>query len=167
VLKIAALLLASGAFCLQLWGDHTGVATGPMPAINLMSRDGPLLGVNRLPAGKRSDSLLLSQADRPHPASGAHSKYRERIPRLHRVRLTWQPSSNGLATDDVAGYNVFRCRGWSTECAQINSEPVILPEYVDDQVRSGYTYYYTTTTVNRAGRQSPISNVVRAVIPFP
>jgi len=90
-----------------------------------------------------------------------------RLTKVHHVRLTWRPAPNGADDPQILGYNIFRCALASSECLQINAEVVELPEFIDADVRSGETYYYATTAVNRDGQQSALSNVVRVTIPFP
>jgi hypothetical protein len=50
---------------------------------------------------------------------------------------------------------------------RINTDPIVTPEFVDDHVRSGHTYYYAAMAVNDDGKHSHPSNVVRVVVPFP
>lgn len=111
--------------------------------------------------------VLLAQITASTPENATHPKRRERATRMHRVTLSWRPSGNGLTSGDIVGYNVYRCSALSSDCTQINTAPVAVREYVDDQVRSGHTYYYATTSVNQDGKQSRISNVVKVEVPFP
>jgi hypothetical protein len=166
-----AVFVVLGGMRLQLWGTNGEVPADSTPTNYVTkSSDGTLKqeSVEAGPrAGKNPDTPLLSQADQPYPADGTNSGFQRRVTRPHRVTLSWQPSANALTNDDFVGYNVFRCSGLSARCARINRDPVPIPEYVDDQVRGGYTYYYATTAVNQAGKQSRHSNVIKVVIPFP
>ena len=107
-----------------------------------------------------SSPLLASQINSGRlPGSG----------KKHRVVLTWTPSVPMSMTggDDAVSYNVYRCSGATFNCVRLNPDPVAAPEYVDNRVRSGSTYYYATSAVNREGRHSRLSNMVKVVIPFP
>jgi hypothetical protein len=167
---VAVLVVVSG-ICLQVWGTNGEVPTDSIPTNYLTrSSEGKIKQELIEPgprAGKTSESPLLSQADQPDPPDATHSRYQRRIARPHRVTLSWQPSANALTNDEVIGYNVYRCSGPSSRCIRINSDPVPTPEYIDDEVRGGHIYYYATTAVNQAGKQSHPSNVVKVVIPFP
>lgn len=168
--SVAVFVVLSG-ICLHLWGTNGEVPTDSSPTNYLTKPGAGTIIQESVEAGPRAgkipDSPLLSQADVPHPADRANSGFQRRIARPHRVTLSWQPSANALTNDDFVGYNVYRC-SVSSRCVRINTDgPVPIPEYVDDQVRGGHIYYYATTAVNQAGKQSHPSNVVRVVIPLP
>jgi hypothetical protein len=118
----------------------------------------PIATMPRVGEGPVSSSLI-SQLSGVHPGGAAQTR--------HRVTLSWNPGEVSITGDSVVGYNVYRCRGFSTKFFRLNAEPLTAPEYTDDRVRSGAIYYYATTAVNQAGRQSRPSNVVRVVIPYP
>ncbi|MFZ0283934.1 MAG: fibronectin type III domain-containing protein [Terriglobales bacterium] len=84
----------------------------------------------------------------------------------HRVRLSWKPSEIGMG-NHIVGYNVYRGSGANVKFSKLNSDPIPVPEYIDDQVRSGWIYYYATTAVNESGRQSRPSTIVTVAVPFP
>jgi hypothetical protein len=167
---VAVFVVLSG-ICLQLWGTNGEVPTNSAPRSYLTKSGAGTVIQESVEAGPRAgrtpDTPWLSQADQPHPADGANSGFQGRTVRPHRVTLSWQPSANALTNDDFVGYNVYRCGGLSSRCTRINRDPVPIPEYVDEQVRGGHVYYYATTAVNQAGKQSHPSNVVKVVIPFP
>lgn len=80
----------------------------------------------------------------------------------HNVSLTWDPS-----TSTVNGYNVYRGGTSGGPYTKINTALDATVSYVDSTVQSGKTYYYVTTAVDAAGKESGYSNQVQAVIPFP
>jgi hypothetical protein len=160
---VAVFLVVLGGVYLQVRGNsrepraNFAPSSPPTPTLaKARAKESTLLPADRgSQSGKPSGSpVLLSQITTP--------------PRKHhRVVLYWTPSQTSLTGGDVIGYNVYRSSGLSTEFARLNVDPVLVPEYIDDQVRSGSVYYYTTTAVNEAGKQSRHSNLVRVVIPFP
>src|ERR1022692_1492763 len=82
--------------------------------------------------------------------------------RQHSVALTWTDYGSG-----IAGYNVYRGSATGGPYARINSELASSPEYEDDTVACGQTYYYVTTAVNQNGGESAYSNEAQEVIPNP
>ncbi len=157
---VAVLLMVGGVY-LQVRGNSGGVLTDLMPAGRLTNSSAEKTAQRLTETESRVGSLpdspvLVAQELRPRSLS-----------KPHRVTLSWQPGESALANDDIVGYNVYRCSSFATHCHKINRDPVPAPEYVDDQVQSGRTYYYATTAVDQAGRQSHHSNVVRVVVPFP
>lgn len=81
----------------------------------------------------------------------------------HSVSLTWQESSSG----GVIGYNVYRGTAHGGPYHAINTVLDASTNYSDYNVSAGSTYYYVTTAVDSAGRQSAYSNETRAIIPNP
>jgi len=79
---------------------------------------------------------------------------------VHSVTLNWNPSPSV-----VSGYNVYRRTVNETSYRKINSITVVAPTYTDTAVQSGMTYYYVTTAVSTAGKESAYSNEVSAKIP--
>jgi len=150
---VAVLLMVGGVY-LQVRGNSGGVLTD---ANSSAEKTAQRLTETESPVGSLPDSpVLVSQELRPRSPN-----------KPHRVTLSWQPGESVLANDDIVGYNVYRCSSFATHCRKINRDPVPAPEYVDDQVQAGRTYYYATTALDQAGRQSRHSNVVRVVVPFP
>lgn len=74
--------------------------------------------------------------------------------------LTWTASASA-----VAGYNVYRGVQPGGPYSRINSVLEVPTSYVDQNVKSGWTYYYVVTAVNRSGLESAYSNEVVAVVP--
>jgi hypothetical protein len=103
---------------------------------------------------------LLSQIAGATPTNITEAKH-------HKVMLSWTPSEISATGGEIMGYYIYRCAGSSTKFFKLNHDPVNAPEYVDENVRSGRIYYYVATAVNRAGKQSRPSNLVRVVIPLP
>jgi hypothetical protein len=161
----AALLVILGGISFAARGNSRETRTDSAPHNYLTkSSDGKSGQELALPGprvGKTSDSPFLVSQEVGSPPDG------RRRPKPHRVTLSWEPSQSGVESGDTVGYNVFRCGGASARCVRINTDLVIGPSYVDYQVRAGSTYFYATTAVNQAGRQSRRSNIVKVVIPFP
>ena len=161
----AALLVIVGGICFEVRGNSRETRTDSAPHNYLAkSSDGESAQELVLPgtrAGKTSDSPFLISQEVGSPSD------ERRHPKPHRVTLSWEPSQSGVESGDTVGYNVFRCGGPSVRCVKLNTDLVIGPSYVDYQVRAGRTYFYATTAVNQAGRQSRRSNIVKVVIPFP
>ncbi|MFZ0802620.1 MAG: hypothetical protein WBQ09_03610 [Terriglobales bacterium] len=157
---VAVLLMVGGVY-LQVRGNSGGLLTDLMPAGRLTNSSAEktaqrLTGTESRVGSLPDSPVLVSQELWPRAPN-----------KPHRVMLSWQPGESALANDDIVGYNVYRCSSFTTHCHKINRDPVPAPEYVDDQVQGGRAYYYATTAVNRAGRQSHHSNVIRVVVPFP
>jgi hypothetical protein len=156
---VAVLLMVGGVY--QVRGNSGGVLTDLMPAGRLTYSSAEKTA-QRLPetesrVGSLPDSPVLVSQELPPRSPN----------KPHRVTLSWQPGESVLANDEIVGYNVYRCSSFATHCRKINRDPVPAPEYVDDQVQAGRTYYYATTAIDQAGRQSHHSNVVRVAVPFP
>ena len=78
----------------------------------------------------------------------------------HSVVLSWIAS-----TSTVSGYNVYRGSSNGGPYTKINPALVSLLTYTDSFVSSGNTYYYVSTSVDSAGKESSYSDQVTAVIP--
>ena len=80
----------------------------------------------------------------------------------HSVALSWNSSSSS----SVAGYNVYRgvkTGGPFTQITSMNGDNT----FTDSSVQSGQTYFYVTTAVDSAGKESAYSNQTQAVIHTP
>ena len=80
----------------------------------------------------------------------------------HSVALSWNSSSSS----SVTGYNVYRgvkTGGPFTQITSMNGDNT----FTDSSVQSGQTYFYVTTAVDSAGKESAYSNQTQAVIPTP
>ena len=80
----------------------------------------------------------------------------------HSVALSWSPSS----TSSVVGYNVYRGVKTGGPYSQITSMNIDTT-FTDDTVQGGQTYFYVTTAVDGAGKESAHSNQTQATIPTP
>jgi hypothetical protein len=78
----------------------------------------------------------------------------------HVVDLKWKAS----ASNDVAGYNIYRGPNGST-WTKINPSLVGSTLYSDSTVANNTTYYYATTAVDLEGRESAKTAPVKAAIP--
>jgi hypothetical protein len=88
-------------------------------------------------------------------------------PKLHSVKLSWNPSvpATKLARDAVIGYIVYRStKSNDPKTIPINSSSFVGTTFVDANVKPG-TYYYVTRAVSASGRLSGPSNEVRVEIP--
>jgi hypothetical protein len=79
----------------------------------------------------------------------------------HSVTLSWNPS-----TSSVVGYNLYRGTTSGGPYSQINAMNAST-SYVDSSVQAGQTYFYVTTAVDGANRESGYSNQAQAVVPSP
>ncbi|MGA7292597.1 MAG: fibronectin type III domain-containing protein [Terriglobales bacterium] len=81
----------------------------------------------------------------------------------HSVTLKWQnpPAVRGVS---IVGYNIYRSNTSGKGFVKIASR-VAGPPYEDHQVVSGHTYFYVVTAVDQAGRESKVSDEVKAKIP--
>jgi hypothetical protein len=79
----------------------------------------------------------------------------------HSVSLSWNPSSSS-----VVGYNLYRGTTSGGPFSQINAMNAST-SYVDNSVQAGQTYFYVSTAVDAAGRESVYSNQTQAVVPSP
>jgi hypothetical protein len=155
-------LIIVGGTYLQVRGNGREVSANTAPTAGQTTtiagiRGEGFIGV-KSPAVPPPDSpALVSQTVVPIPPKKAH-----------RVMLSWAPAAmTTVTTDDVIGYNVYRYSEFSDSWTKINSDLVAAPEFTDYHVRSGSTYYYTTTAVSQSGTQSGFSNMVKVVIPYP
>jgi fibronectin type 3 domain-containing protein len=80
----------------------------------------------------------------------------------HSVALSWSQSSSS----SVVGYNIYRGTKTGGPYSQINSMNSDTT-FTDSSVQSGQTYFYVTTAVDGAGKESTFSNQTQAVIPTP
>ena len=78
----------------------------------------------------------------------------------HRVTLTWHPPSAS-----VAGYNVYRGVAASGPFTKMTGSPHPQATFTDASVVGGKTYFYSTTAVNKNGKESKHSNQVKVTIP--
>jgi hypothetical protein len=80
----------------------------------------------------------------------------------HSVALSWTASPSS----SVVGYNIYRggiTGGPYSQISSMNADTT----FTDSSVQSGQTYFYVTTAVDGAGKESAFSNQTQAVIPTP
>jgi hypothetical protein len=80
----------------------------------------------------------------------------------HSVALSWSQSSSS----SVVGYNIYRgtkTGGPYSQITSMNADTTV----TDSSVQAGQTYFYVTTAVDGAGKESTFSNQTQAVIPTP
>ena len=81
----------------------------------------------------------------------------------HEVQLSWNPPSS--STDPVAGYNIYRAAGGSTNYVLINTVGNSQTTYSDTAVVHATSYVYYATSVDSSGVESVASNTTTATIP--
>ena len=78
----------------------------------------------------------------------------------HSVAVTWNPS-----TSQVVGYFVYRQPGIGGSFTKLNSAPVALTQFTDDNVQNGQSYTYVVTAIDADNNESEYSAPAEAVIP--
>jgi fibronectin type 3 domain-containing protein len=78
----------------------------------------------------------------------------------HRVTLAWRAPAT-----TVAGYHVYRAVAAKGPFTRLTSSPHPQATFTDASVVGGATYFYTTTAVNKKGKESKYSNRVQVSIP--
>jgi hypothetical protein len=78
----------------------------------------------------------------------------------HRVTLAWRAPAT-----TVAGYHVYRAVAAKGPFTRLTSSPHPQATFIDASVVGGATYFYTTTAVNKKGKESKYSNRVQVSIP--
>jgi hypothetical protein len=71
------------------------------------------------------------------------------------ISLSWEP----VRDDDVLGYKIYRREAGRPGLEQITPGPVPGNAYTDATARPGLAYYYAVTACDRAGNESPKSEV--------
>jgi hypothetical protein len=74
------------------------------------------------------------------------------------VSLDWDDN----AEESVTGYNLYRALVPGISYIKVNSEPISLSEYTDEEVNNGTKYYYKVTATDQSKNESESSNVVTA-----
>ncbi len=77
----------------------------------------------------------------------------------HTVSLSWDASAS------ASGYNVYRSLSSGSGYARLTNGLDAALSYSDNTVQSGQTYFYVTTAVDSAGKESGYSTEVSANIP--
>jgi len=80
----------------------------------------------------------------------------------HNVALSW----NNSPSTTVVGYNIYRGVTTGGPYSRINSLNGD-NTFTDSSVQAGQTYFYVTTAVDAAGKESTYSNQTQAVVPTP
>ena len=110
-------------------------------------------------AGAASGNISISSNATGSPAAIALSGTGV-TPTQHSVALSWNASGSA-----VAGYNVYRSTTSGAGYSQLNSGPDSNLTYSDLTVQNSQTYYYVTTAVDTAGKESTYSSEVLVAIP--
>ena len=90
--------------------------------------------------------------------SNAHHKTKH-----HSARLRWKPPSD--ASENVAGYNIYRSTDGGKTFEKLNSTPIEHPKYDDATVQSGVSYLYLVKAVDAKGGESGPSNWISLKVP--
>jgi Abnormal spindle-like microcephaly-assoc'd, ASPM-SPD-2-Hydin len=163
--NLAATLTASGS------SVRISSATSNSPEFSLTGISFPLI----LSAGQHKSLMVRFTPQSSGAASGRisfHSTAEDSLASeslsgtgitrsQHHVKLVWRPSSS----TGVAGYNVYRSGRSGGPYVRINSLVGSTTSYTDSSVQTGNSYYYVTTAVNKAGKESHYSNQVQVIIP--
>jgi fibronectin type 3 domain-containing protein len=78
----------------------------------------------------------------------------------HSVTLLWTPSATL-----VQGYNVYRANASGGPYTKLNKIPVAMAQYIDIDVKPGYTYFYVVTAVGSHNLESRKSGETKATVP--
>ncbi len=82
------------------------------------------------------------------------------LPEPGRVRLVWR----SVDAEDLAGYVVYRRTG-DGSFERVTAQPLTVPEYADTAVKTGQTYTYRVTAIDKTGNESDPGAEVRAEAP--
>lgn len=77
---------------------------------------------------------------------------------VNRVFLTWNESGES----DLAGYHVYRSLGGGKGFVRLNAKLLTRTTYSDDTVKSGTTYYFAVTAVDKNGNEGDRSLETKA-----
>jgi hypothetical protein len=77
---------------------------------------------------------------------------------VNRVFLTWDENKE----TDLAGYHVYRSLGGGKSYLRLNAKLLTRTTFSDDTVKSGNTYYYAVTAVDKSGNESARSGEKKA-----
>ncbi len=112
------------------------------------------------PQNAGADSSTLSFASNASNPLAIETLSGTGLAQVYSVNLSWN------STQNVTGYNVYRCLTANGKYTQINSVLDPNTAYTDTTVTAGQTYYYEATSVSSNGVESPKSTPpVEAVIP--
>jgi len=79
----------------------------------------------------------------------------------HVVDLSWKASTS----KNVAGYNLYRSSGGTSNWKKINASLIPSTQYSDSTVADDTTYFYAATTVNISDHESSKTTPIKVVIP--
>ena len=134
-------------------GGSTPVTLSPSQTLTLATQFHPTV------AGSANGSISITSNATGSPA-GVSLSGTGVVTIQHSVALTW-----GASPSSVSGYNIYRSTVNGSSYTKVNSSLVTGLSYSDANVQSGSTYYYVTTAVDAAGKESSYSNQVSAAIP--
>jgi hypothetical protein len=116
--------------------------------------------VNFAPATGGNDSGKVTVTSNATGSPGTIVLSGTGVAKSYSVDLAWTAS-----TSTVSGYNVYRSTTNGSSYEKINGALVASVSYADNNVQSGTTYYYVTTSVDSGGNESGYSNQATAVVP--
>ena len=82
------------------------------------------------------------------------------VPGVNRVFLTWNENKEG----DLAGYYIYRSTSSGRDYERITENLLISTTFSDETVKSGTTYYYVITAVDKSGNESARSVEKKAFV---
>ncbi|HTF99253.1 MAG TPA: hypothetical protein VK654_01545 [Nitrospirota bacterium] len=111
------------------------------------------------PWNESPDSAVASATplDRTPPAKPAGLTV---LAGVNRVFLTW----NENRENDLAGYHLYRSTGSGRNFVRLNDKLLTRTTFSDDTVKSGNTYHYAVTAVDKSGNESARSDEKSAYI---
>jgi fibronectin type 3 domain-containing protein len=82
------------------------------------------------------------------------------VPGVNRVFLTWNENKER----DLAGYRVYRSTRSGRDYERLTDTLLVRTTFSDLTAKSGVTYYYVVTAVDKAGNESAWSEAKKAYI---
>jgi fibronectin type 3 domain-containing protein len=82
------------------------------------------------------------------------------VPGLGRTFLLWNENKER----DLAGYYVYRSTKSGGEYMLLTDKPLVRTTFSDETVKSGTTYYYAVSAIDKAGNESDLSDEKQAAV---
>jgi Abnormal spindle-like microcephaly-assoc'd, ASPM-SPD-2-Hydin/Immunoglobulin I-set domain len=140
-----------------------GFNTTGLSGITLKAGESTVLAATFAPSatGASQGRLVVSSNATNSPAGIGLTLAGNGIPAAkHTVTLNWTPSGS-----NATGFNAYSSPVAGGPYTKLTSAPLSTPNFTDDNVKSGQTYYYVVTSVGGNNQESVYSKPVTAVIP--